>query len=321
MGILRIVMLLFLVSCVWPSWGLCDGGPKPHIKIVKAKTMAELAARYDSKSCRECHEKIYDEWEDSLHARSILGTPRTAPTILTAVDKGLKLFPYSGVKKDSDIQVRHLMFCAKCHLPQLKYATDDVAREIIATIRAWMKASREGDDDKVDQLEAKLASVNIGCTVCHNEKAIIHKWQYGYPQPDTVYGSKKGEGEHPHPSFTKMAQSPQLKESIFCGQCHGEGPNFELEEPSQCATLYGSYLFAYTPEGGHETCQDCHMKKSGLGHDMQAYRNETMRKMAVDVDVRSTSYFWRKNKEEGVIPMALLNVDIYNKCGHAIADG
>ena len=31
------------------------------------------------------------------HARSVLGSPRTAPTIITTIEKGLKRFPYSGV--------------------------------------------------------------------------------------------------------------------------------------------------------------------------------------------------------------------------------
>ncbi len=56
------------------------------------------------------------------------------------------------------------------------------------------------------------------------------------------------------------------------------------------------------------------MKKSGLGHDMEAYRD-------VKVDVDAMSYFWRKNKEEGVIPLAVLNVEILNKAGHVIPDG
>jgi len=316
MGVLRIVTFLFLVSCVWPSWGLCSGGTKPVTKVPKAKTIAELAARYDSSSCQECHEEAYEQWENSLHAFSILGTPRTAPTILTSVDKGLKLFPYSGVKTDDDIEVRHLMMCAKCHLPQLEEATDDVAREIIATIRAWMK---EEDEDKAEELEEKIASLNIGCMVCHNKLAIIHKWADGYPQPDTVYGSQ--DGEHEDDAYPKMGKAPAMGESIFCGQCHGEGPNFELDEPSQCATLYGSYLFAYIPEGGHETCQECHMAKSGLGHDMQAYRDETMMKMAFDIEVDAMSHFWRKDRVEGVIPLGVINVEIYNKAGHAIPDG
>lgn len=321
MGVLRIVTFLFLVSCVWSSYGLCS--PEPA-EVPKAKTIAELAARYDSSSCGECHEEKYEQWECSLHAVSILGTPRTAPTILTGVDMGLKLFPYSGVKKDEDIQVRHLMFCAKCHLPQLEEATDDVAVEIVKTIRDWMEACKKAIEDEdyediADELEEKLASLNIGCTVCHNKRAIIHKWQHGYPQPDTIYAFH--EGEHEHPNFTKMGKAPALNESIFCGQCHGEGPNFELDEPSQCATLYGSYLFAYIPEGGHDTCQECHIAKSGLGHDMQAYRNKTMIKMAFDIEVDAMAHFWRKDSVEGVIPLGVINVEIYNKSGHAIPDG
>ncbi len=282
----------------------------------KAKTMAELAARYDSSSCKDCHEEIYNQWEKSLHARSILGTPRTAPTIITAIDKGIKNFECSGVTDDKDLEVRHLMMCAKCHLPQLDEATDDVAREIVATIRAWMK---EEDDAKSEALRKKIESVNIGCMVCHNKKAIIHKWSDGYPQPDTVYGAQAG--AHDSPEFPKMAKAPAISETIFCGQCHGLGPNFELDQPSQCATLYGSYLYAYIPEGGSETCQECHMHKSGLGHDMEAYRSEVMRKMSLDVDVESQALFWRKNKAEGVIPQGIVHVNILNKTGHVVPDG
>ena len=56
-----------------------------------------------------------------------------------------------------------------------------------------------------------------------------------------------------------MKKSPLLKDPLFCGQCHGLGPNLEFETPVQCATLYGSYLHAYLPNGGSRTCQDCHM--------------------------------------------------------------
>ena len=33
-----------------------------------------------------------------------------------------------------------------------------------------------------------------------------------------------------------------MKESILCGQCHGLGPNFELENPPML-TLYGAHLY------------------------------------------------------------------------------
>ncbi len=288
-------------------------------ELPKAKTMAELAARYDSSSCKECHEEIYEQWENSLHARSLFGTGRTAPTIITSIEKGLKRWPYSGVKDIKDIKVKHLMICAKCHLPQLDEATDDVAREIVETLYTWKKAVKEGNDDLADEMEEKLNSLNIGCLVCHQKKAIIHPWVDGPVDKKAVYGNS--EYEHEFDKFPMVKKAPALGESIFCGQCHGLGPNFELEHPSQCATLYGSYLYAYIPEGGHESCQDCHMKKSGLGHDMQAYRDENMVKMALDVDVDAMAYFWRKNKAEGVIPQAVVTVEILNKAGHVIPDG
>jgi hypothetical protein len=298
--------------------GYSEGGAKPK-PPPKAKTIKELAARYDSGKCLECHEEVHEQWSNSLHSRSILGSPRTAPTIVTAVDKGLKNFAFSGVKEDKDLTVEHLMLCAKCHLPQLNEATDAVAQEIIATIRAWQKAQKDGDDEKTEKLEATIASLNIGCMVCHNKVALIHKYADGYPQPDTVYGSK--DGEHEFEALPKMAVAPAMSESILCGQCHGLGPNLEFDHPSQCATLYGSYLFSYVAHGGSETCQECHMKKSGLGHDIQSYKSEKMIAMAVDVKVEGRSLFWRKNKEEGVVPIGVIDVDLHNKAGHVIPDG
>ena len=143
--------------------------------------------------------------------------------------------------------------------------------------------------------EETLTSLNINCLVCHNRNAVIHKWTDGFPQKDTVYGAQ--DGDHADPKFPKMAKGLSLSESIFCGQCHGQGPNFELPNPTQCATGYGSYLFAYIPEGGNKTCQECHMRESGLGHDMQSYRSEVMAKTAVDMHVEAQGVFWRDDRE------------------------
>lgn len=315
---LRIGLPLLATTALWTSTAYCEGGPRPP-ELPKAKTIQELVARYDSGSCIECHEETHKQWANSLHSHSILGSPRTAPTIITAIEVGLKNFPYSGVKEDKDITVEHLRMCTKCHLPQLEEASDDVAREIVATIKGWQKAKKEENEAETKKLEATIASLNINCRVCHNKMALIHKWADGFPQPDTVYGSKAG--AHEDPKFPKMAVAPALGEAIFCGQCHGQGPNFELAHPTQCGTLYGSYLFAYTAEGGSESCQECHMVKSSLGHDMQSYNSEAMRKMAVDVEVDGRSLFWRKNSEEGVLPMGIINVELTNKAGHTIPDG
>jgi hypothetical protein len=116
-----------------------------------------------------------------------------------------------------------------------------------------------------------------------------------------------------------MKQSKIMKESILCGQCHGLGPNFEHDNPTQCATLYGTHLYAYIPEGGQEKCQECHMSKSKLGHNIQSYRSVEMAKMALDVNVEAQAFQWRDVTT--MTPAANVVVAITNKAGHAIPDG
>ena len=262
----------------------------------------------------ECHEEIHNDWEKSLHARSIFGhedVGRTTATFKTTIENGLKEWAYSGVKKPEDVQVKHLMICAKCHLPQLQEAEDSVAQELVKDIYAYAA------DPENDAAKEALESLNIGCLVCHNRNAITHKWTDGFPEKDAVYGTK--DGDHEDPAHPHMKTSKIMKESILCGQCHGLGPNLELENPTQCATLYGSHLFAYIPEGGQETCQECHMDKSKLGHNIQSYRDPAMAKMALDVNVDAKAFQWRDGSV--ITPVAQVIVELTNKAGHAIPDG
>lgn len=283
----------------------------------KAKTIAQLAAMYDSSSCIECHKEIHDDWAKSIHSRSIFSNGRTAATFRTSITNGLMEWPYSGVKGPKDVKVEHLMGCAKCHLPQLADAEDSVAREIVATIDVWQDALKNKDKTAAGKAAETLKSLNINCLICHNRNAIVHKWVDGYPKAGEVYGSS--EGKHEDPGFPVLKRSPILSESIQCGQCHGLGPNMEMDNPTQCCTSYGSYLWAYQAEGGREKCQDCHMKKSKLGHNMQSYRDEGMAKAAVDFKVESYGYYWRDVTT--LTPKAVVKVDMTNRAGHSIPDG
>jgi len=286
-------------------------------KSGKAKSVAELAKMYDSSSCVECHKEQHDEAQKSIHSRSIFGTARTAMTIMSSIENGWMEQPYSGVKSPKDVKVEHLMGCAKCHLPQLADAEDSVAQEIVTSLYSWKDALKRKDKETAQKEEAKLKSVSINCLVCHNRNAITHKWQDGYPKAGVVYGSK--DGDHPSDVFPKMAVSPIMKEAIQCGQCHGLGPNFELDEPTQCCTSYGSYLWAYKSEVGQESCQGCHMEKSKLGHNIQGYRDPAMIKDAVDFKVEAFGYYWRDITD--LVPKVVVKVEMINRSGHSIPDG
>ena len=284
-------------------------------EVKKAKSIDELAKMYDVSGCKQCHEDVYNDWEKSIHSRSIFGTGRTGATLKTTVEVGLKGMKYSGVKDPKDVQVKHLMICAKCHLPQLQDATDEVAKEIIQY--AYMYTDPNASEADHNKAVEKLSKININCLICHQRNAITHKWVDGTPDKKTVYGSK--DGAHPSDTHPGLKKSPIMSESILCGQCHGLGPNFELENPSQCATLYGSYLWSYQALGGQETCQECHMKKSKLGHNMQSYRDPGMAKAAVEFSVEALPHQWRDGAK--MVPMTLLKVEMLNKAGHVIPDG
>jgi len=303
-----VLFVLFIATLAPP-------GALAAVETKKAASIDELAKRYDSTGCKDCHEAIYHDWEQSIHARSIFGTGRTAATIKTTVSVGLMGWQYSGVKKPEDVQVKHLMICAKCHLPQLIEATDDVAKEIVKN--AYVYSDPKTSDADREKAASTLSKVNINCLICHQRNAITHKWVDGFPEKDTVYGFK--DGPHADPGHPKMKKSLIMDESILCGQCHGLGPNLELENPSQCATLYGSHLWSYKADGGQEKCQECHMRKSKLGHNMQSYRDPGMGKAAVDFKVETLGYQWRDGST--MVPQATVKVEMINRAGHSIPDG
>jgi len=299
MRVTRAVAVLFLATL------LLTGVTAAQEK--KATTVDELAKMYDVSSCKQCHAKVFGEWEKSIHARSLIGTGRTMATIKTAIQDGMmKEWAKSGIKEVKDIKVEHMLHCLKCHLPQLKDATDAVAQQIA-------KAVIDGDT-------ATLEKVNINCIICHNRKAIVHKLVDGEPEPNVIYGSK--EGSHGDKMFTALKKSPIMNESIICGQCHGLGPNFDLANPTQCATLYGSYLHNYvqSTNGTPETCQECHMHKSKAGHVMPGYRDPAIAKAAVDVDVDAKGYQALYKAGEH-IPAAVVVVKMTSNAGHRIPDG
>ena len=260
----------------------------------KVSTLNELITLFDSSSCKECHEKIYEQWEKSHHARPLMGLDdeifmtKYLKNGVLAVKPGEK-----GTKKNFP--------CFKCHLPQFKYATDKVAAEIADAILRNDKAS--------------VRQLTISCLVCHNEKAVVH----GRPEKNVVYGNR----DLPEDTGHVVKKSSLLKNSLMCGQCHGLGPNLEFETPVQCATLYGSYLHAYIPSGGTQTCQDCHMKDGN--HYMPPNFNnrgefsERLRQ-SLPMEVQTLTYIFEP-KEGDSRPMVVLKTKITSKAGHRIPDG
>lgn len=272
----------------------------------KAKTIDELAKMYDSSRCKECHAEIYAQWEKSHHARPLMGV--ADGLMLVPVVKGSAFAP-----KDPKQATLKNFPCFKCHLPQaLTSAEDSVAVELTEALLA-------GD-------KAKVGKLQITCIVCHNEKAIIHRLQDGKPEKNIIYGTKDMDS-HPDKTFTKVKKSVVMTQAIFCGQCHGTGPNFEFENPVQCATLYGSYQHSYIPQGGFQSCQECHMPQVNgkpdhlIGPNWNDKADSSARlSKSVKLDVQTLGYQWLR-KAATWTPMVVVNTRITHNAGHRIPDG
>lgn len=263
--------------------------------LARAATLDELVRLFDSSACKECHEEIYEQWEKSHHSRSLMGI--NDQMLLVPL---LKRIGKPGMPLEQ--LVSRDLPCFKCHYPQAKYGTDFVAREIaIASLK----------DDR-----ATVRKLNIGCLVCHNEKAVVH----GRPEEGVVYGNR----DFPDHEGRRVKTSPLLKNSLMCGQCHGLGPVLDsVDMPVQCATLYGSYLHAYIPAGGTKTCQECHMK--GGDHYMPPNFNNkeelsALLRESLPMQVEALAYTYHP-KEDVFSPMVVVKTKITSLAGHRIPDG
>lgn len=261
----------------------------------QASTVDELIKMFDSSSCKECHEKIYEQWEKSHHTRPLIGM--NDMMLLTQYLKRV-----NRPDKPADQAIKKDFPCFKCHFPQIKYGTDAVAGEIA-------KAMLNGDKSTVRKL-------NISCLMCHNEKAVVH----GRPEKGVVYGNKDLPDHEGHP----VKKSPLLKNSLMCGQCHGLGPVLDSPEmPVQCATLYGSYLHAYIPAGGTQTCQQCHMKNAD--HHMPPNFNDRDElsdrlRQSFPMEVETLPYTFHPD-DKAFFPMVVVKTKITSKAGHRVPDG
>jgi len=303
---MRLIMLLLIAVFIMM--------PLTVVGADKAKTIDELAKMFDSSQCKACHAEIYAQWEKSHHSRPLMGvagglmlTPVVkagAFKVATSKEATLKTFP-----------------CFKCHLPQaVAHAEDSVAQELTEAL--FVASDEKKSAEEKAEAKGKVAKLQITCLVCHNEKAIAHKLVEGKPEPGMVYGTKNIDGKK-----HKVKKSAIMSQAIFCGQCHGTGPNFEFDNPVQCATLYGSYQHNYLPKGGFQTCQECHMTKINGEADHRFIPNFNDKAQTADflgkhinLDVQTLGYQWLR-KAGDLRPMVVVNTKITHDAGHRIPDG
>jgi len=271
-------------------------------------TLEQLVQRYDATSCKECHPEIYAQWEQSLHAKPLLGPiGRTLATFQGYVNSR-----DTELKKSREVAPTNKGFlkpCVECHLPQMMDASEAVADEIT-------KAILDGNEDVLNKLQ-------ITCLVCHSRNAIIRKFRDGNPQPGVVYGPNYA-GPHGDTKYTTAAKSEMLRDTVFCAQCH-QGPNVQhYDEPMWCTSTFDSHQHFYVPMGGTESCQDCHMRKDGGHRFPPNYQDptQTSKRLQQWIDLNLNALGYRMKPDgKSLIPMVVINSEVVSRIGHRFPDG
>jgi len=255
---------------------------------------------FDSRRCAECHEDIYEEWQKSYHSRSMVSSI-----------KGIANFFTVGVPKEWEKQLekKEIIKCLDCHLPQIKFATEKLAREIAS----YMIKAKLAKGKEKEEAIAKLKKLNLSCYGCHNIKISgTAPGITGNIDPNVIYTAGEGESD-----AHETDHAPILKRSFFCIQCHGVyiAPD---GESTYCNTLSGSYVHSYLGRGGRKTCQECHMYRKNRGHKMPGGHDLEIVKEGIDFQAEIKAFRFGVGKW---LPAVNVEVFLTNKAGHRIPDG
>ncbi len=283
---MRLLLILFLLVLPAAVYG-------------EYQTIDELVRAYGDESCKACHAGIHGEWMSSHHAHSAVNSLGVLREFIDAVKKDWK----------REFGKKELMLCMDCHAPQLKDASESLAREVT---RQAITATDEKDEAAKEAARKILDRLNVNCVVCHNTKAALEINQKSGPQAGVYYGP----AGKPSPAHG-TAKSTGITSSLFCGQCHSlyTAPDREIVF---CTSLYESYQDQYRANGGLESCQDCHMRAKGRGHRITGRHDVNMVRDGIAfeakvIGIRQYPGRW--------IPTVVVSVSLGNRAGHRIPDG
>lgn len=217
--LIGVVAFLCLVS--HPSWAAAE--------TPMAKSWNELERLFpNSKDCAKCHQAHYQQWEKSYHALSLV-------TSLS----GMKGYIASEQKKKGRFPNKEeLSGCFTCHLPTLRYASEEMNEQVARLVL----------DGKKDELE-KLAELKVGCAFCHSA-AVNPKIE-----PNVYYGPI----QDPQPAIGghQSRYAEIMRSSEFCRSCHSFLKTADRD--IWCTLTYEAWVEGLSSKQGVQ-CQYCHMK-------------------------------------------------------------
>lgn len=239
--------------------------------------------------CKECHESIYDQWKESMHAKAAHD-----PWVITMYNgsdiAGLSLGPsYKGSFPKSTGN------CATCHAPD--YAIEDPLNT---------------DLNKVQK------SMGVSCLFCHFVKRIdvYRDGKFSGVQSIRLKGSSQIRKDR---DGCLIPRSSLVKKSIICASCH-YGKYYDT-------LVYPSYD-EWSKSASKRSCQDCHFKekdhqlkidKSFLSQSIDLKINTRLNRKHLIVEVAITNtgagHFYPTGHP---IRNVILTIQVWDQDGKAI---
>ncbi len=216
-----LLTMLTVIGCAFVISVLAVGVPS----VMAAKKPMEKAFP-SSEKCKRCHLRVFEEWEASAQARSIV----TAPFRIT-----LERYLAKADKKDQAM-------CFQCHAPHIA--------EYPELLPLFIKEV-QSKDPHMD---------GVGCPQCH----LIHEVDdKAHPPVPTFQLGKTVFGGYDKAAENLAHQSEKLalfKDSQFCVTCHDS-----LPQTSETAKNLPGWLGdwkASKAEASGKACQSCHMPEA-----------------------------------------------------------
>ncbi len=174
------------------------------------------------KKCGMCHRQIYQEWSESLMAKSFTHRWDDVEYFKLALPHALKFSKVAGVKGG----------CIACHSP-VAFLVGDIPPKT---------------PDKKTR-----ANEGVSCEVCHSITGTTKKKPFNFSytiKPGDVKQGPRKVSDAPH----DVNYSPFIKTAEFCATCHDEASPYGAWVKSTYREWKNG---PYAKEG--TTCQDCHM--------------------------------------------------------------
>jgi len=209
-------------------------------KVVEVDEMYQKSV-----SCKPCHLKIVQDWENSWHSKSHYQNDEYFQATVDYVKRKTR-------KSLNSIKIE----CATCHNPRVSVTSTSADYEI----RAMMQLNKDSKVDKA--LEDDALSEGINCVVCHNiDKIHVNADQSkrGFNRVEwTKSGLMSGPFSDAHSPYHKTEARDFMNDKAdnLCFVCHAN-------DSSHSGLVFTNMEKEYKKDG--KMCVDCHMGEKKMG--------------------------------------------------------